>query len=170
MTSGRVESMSGSMRPVAHSRMTREPNSGGPLIYADERRYPHGKITADIAGAFYRVYNELGRGFLESVYRRAMTIELAERGLVVRAEAPLVVRFRGSVVGAFRADLLVEEAVIVEVKACRAPAPEHEPQVLNYLRASGLEVGLLLNFGPTPTVRRFAFTSLRANGSDQRHS
>lgn len=144
--------------PCADSGMAEEANGGEPLMYADERRYPHGRITSEIAGAFYRVYNELGRGFVEIVYRRALAMELAERGLKVRTEAPLVVRFRGVVVGAFRADLLVEGAVIVEVKACRALTPEHAPQVLNYLRASGLEVGLLVNFGPTPTLRRFAFT------------
>jgi GxxExxY protein len=139
-------------------RVNLERQTGGPLIRADERRYPHGGVTADVIGAFYDVYNELGRGFVEAVYRRAMAIALGERGVVVDVEAPLTVRFRGVVVGAFRADLVVAGVVVVEVKACRALAPEHEAQLLNYLRASGIEVGLLLNFGPGPTVRRFAFT------------
>lgn len=91
------------------------------------------------------------------MYRRAMVLSMADRGVSVRVEVPLTVRFRGVVVGAFRADLVAAGAVIVEVKACRALSPEHESQVLNHLRASGLPVALLLNFGPKPAIRRFAY-------------
>ena len=112
---------------------------------------------------FFDVYNELGHGFLESVYREAMTIALRYEGLQVEKEFPLAVRFRGQLIGDFKADLVVKGSVIVELKAVKSLGPAHEAQVLNYLRASVLEVGLLLNFGPKPQVRRLAFSNLRKN-------
>ena len=126
---------------------------------ADERRYKHEQTTREIIGVFFDVYNELGYGFLESVYREAMTIALQYHGLQVEREFPLSARFRGQLIGNFKADLVVKGSVIVELKAVRSLEPAHEAQILNYLRASVLEVGLLLNFGPKPQVRRLAFSN-----------
>jgi GxxExxY protein len=115
---------------------------------------------------FYEVYTELGYGFLESVYRRAMPNALRAAGLEVEKELALTARFRGEVIGEFKADLLVSGSVIVELKAVRSLEPSHEAQILNYLKASVIEVGLLLNFGPRPQVRRLAFSNTRKYRSD----
>ena len=119
----------------------------------------HAQLTEQVIEAFYTVYNELGWGFLESVYEQGLAHELEMRGLRVHRQRELTVRYRDVVVGEFRVDLLVEEALIVEIKAAAALAPAHESQLLNYLRASGLEVGLLLNFGPRPSIRRRVLTA-----------
>jgi GxxExxY protein len=132
-----------------------------PQMNADERRYKHECTTRTIIGVFFDVYNELGYGFLESVYREAMAIALRAEGLTVEKEFALVARFRGHVIGAFKADLVVSGSVIVELKAVRSLDRVHEAQTLNYLRASVLEVGLLFNFGPRPQVKRLAFSNIR---------
>jgi len=121
------------------------------------------KPPRGIIGVFFDVYNELGFGFLESVYREAMVIALTAEGLQVDKEFALSARFRGQTVGTFKADLVVSGSVVVELKAVKALERTHEAQILNYLRASVLEVGLLLNFGPKPQVRRLAFSNLRKN-------
>ncbi len=108
-----------------------------------------------IGGAFYRVYNTLGFGFLESVYANALTHEMTKRGLRVEREVPVRVWYDGHPVGTFRVDVLVEGAVVVEIKAARALGPTDPQQVLNYLRGTNLEVGLLLHFGPKPSFKRF---------------
>ena len=123
--------------------------------------FRHQDLTGQVIGVFYQVYNELGHGFLESVYENAMEIALSSANLHVKRQFPLPVFFRGLQIGDFRADLLVEEAVIVEVKAARSLEPVHEAQLLNYLRASQLEIGLLLNFGPEPQIKRFVFSNDR---------
>ena len=107
----------------------------------------HKEITDAVIRAYYDVYNSLGVGFLESVYLKAVVLALVEKGLKVQAQAPLTVKFRGHVVGEFYADLLVEGRVIVELKVARSLAAEHESQLINYLRATGIRVGLLVNFG-----------------------
>ena len=104
-------------------------------------------LTRSIIGCAFNVSNELGSGFLESVYENAMMVALNAQSISVRAQAPINVYFREQVVGVFFADLLVEDQVIVELKAARALAPEHQAQVINYLKATGIEAGLLLNFG-----------------------
>lgn len=114
----------------------------------------HGDITHGIIGAFYQVYKCLGYGFSESVYQRAMPIELSRRGLDSAREVALTVRYCDEVVGEFRADLIVEGKVIVECKVGAAVIQAHEMQLLNYLSATGLRVGLILNFGPRPSFRR----------------
>ena len=124
-------------------------------------RLRSGEVTERTIGVFYDVYNELGFGFLEDVYARSMSLALAEAGLTVRAEEPIVVRFRHHVVGEYRADLVVEHCVLVELKAVRELSPAHDAQVLNYLRATRYEVGLLLNFGPRPSFRRLVFENAR---------
>lgn len=106
-----------------------------------------GKITEAIIGCAFEVINELGVGFLESVYEKSLAIALQEKGLQVQCQHPIQVRFRNRVVGEYYADLLVEGKVIVELKAVKAIAPEHQAQIINYLKATGIEVGLLINFG-----------------------
>jgi GxxExxY protein len=105
------------------------------------------RLTEKIIGACFEVLNELGSGFLESVYHKALALALLQAGLKVQEEAPLKVLFRCQVVGEFYADILVEDQVVLELKAVRALSGEHEAQLLNYLKATGMKVGLLLNFG-----------------------
>jgi GxxExxY protein len=121
----------------------------------------HEETTEKIIGVFYEVYNELGHGFLESVYAQSMAIALSEAGLQVLQQAPITVRFRGQIVGDFRADLLVNNSVIVELKAARAIENAFEAQAMNYLRATEIEIGLLMNFGPKPEFRRFIYDNER---------
>jgi GxxExxY protein len=121
----------------------------------------HGELTREIIGAFFDVYNELGYGFVESVYQRALPVALAARGVRSEREVPLTVRFRGAVVGDYRADLVVDGRVIVESKVAEKILPVHEMQLLNYLRATGIVVGLVLCFGPRPTFRRLLLTSAK---------
>lgn len=118
----------------------------------------HSDLTEKIIRAYYRVYNELGYGFLERVYENALAIALQEEGLEITQQAPISVYFAGKVVGEYFADLLVANLVIVELKAAKAIAPEHEAQLLNYLKATKKPVGLLLNFGPEPQIKRKAMT------------
>lgn len=112
-----------------------------------ERNNLHNELTESIIGCAFEVINELGSGFLESVYENAMIVALSEAGLSVQSQVPVPVSFRGKRVGDFYADLLVESKVLVELKAVRAIAPEHQAQIINYLNATGIEVGLLINFG-----------------------
>jgi len=121
----------------------------------------HEEITERIIGVFYEVYNELGHGLIESVYEQSMAIALSEAGLQVVRQAPITVHFRGQVVGDFRADLLVNNQVIVELKAASAIERAFEAQVMNYLRATKVEVGLLMNFGPKPEFKRFIYDNER---------
>ena len=106
---------------------------------------------------FYEVYNELGHGFLESVYHRSLLLALQSVGLNVSSRVDIPVWFRGSEVGHFQADILVEQCVLLELKAARALESAHRAQLLNYLRATEIEVGLLLNFGEKPEVKRLIF-------------
>ena len=119
----------------------------------------HKDITEKIINAFYTVYNELGRGFLESVYENAITIELELINLKVEKQKKIDVHYKGSIVGEFRPDLIVNDSVIIELKAISKLRPEHETQLLNYLKATKIEVGLLLNFGDEPEFKRFIFSN-----------
>ncbi|NQT63801.1 MAG: GxxExxY protein [Candidatus Marinimicrobia bacterium] len=121
----------------------------------------HSEVTDKIIKAFYEVYNELGSGFLESVYESAMEIVLKDFGLIVERQRGLPVFFRGQNLSLFRADLVVNHKVILELKAVKSLAPEHEAQLLNYLKATDIEVGLLINFGPKPSFKRFVFGNSR---------
>ncbi len=123
-----------------------------------QRRWNHlyDDLTQSIIGCAFEVINELGSGFLESVYENAMVLALSEAGLPVQSQVPIPVTFRGQRVGDFYADLLVDGKVIVELKAARAIVPEHQAQIINYLNATGIEVGLLINFGnPKLELKRF---------------
>ena len=123
--------------------------------------FKHGDLTEKVIGVFFDVYNELGFGFLESVYHRALLIAIAEAGLKAETSVALPVFFRGHVVGEFVADILVESVVILELKAADALVSPHDSQLLNYLKATDCEVGLLLNFGPKPKFKRLAFANER---------
>ena len=127
----------------------------------DSENFKHQELTRIIIQVFYEVYNELGHGFLESVYQEAMLIVLREKCMTVEAQRPLPVWFRGGKIGDFRPDLIVGDAVVVELKAARALEPVREAQLLNYLRASDIEVGLVLNFGPVPRMKRMVFANER---------
>ncbi|HXU37574.1 MAG TPA: GxxExxY protein [Blastocatellia bacterium] len=107
----------------------------------------HEELTGKILEASFEVMRELGAGFLEGVYQNALLIALRQKSIKAEARVGLLVRFRGEVVGEYYADLFVEGKVIVELKAVKALAPEHLAQVINYLKATGIEVGLLINFG-----------------------
>ena len=123
--------------------------------------YEHSDLTEQIIGAFYAVYSALGYGFLENVYVKALIIELEHRGLQVKHEFPIKVYYAGRLVGEYFADLVVNDLVILEIKAVRILANEHEAQLLNYLKATSYEVGLLLNFGPKPETKRRSFDNTR---------
>jgi GxxExxY protein len=119
----------------------------------------HAEITKAVIGCAFEVANELGAGFLESVYEKALLLALRQKGLSVAAKHPICVQFRGECVGDFCADLFVQGKVIVELKAVKAILPEHQAQVINYLNATGIEVGLLINFGsPKLEYKRFTRT------------
>lgn len=105
------------------------------------------EITDKIIGCAFEVINELGSGFLESVYEKALVIALQEKGLSVLSQFPIKVYFKEKCVGEFYADLFVEEKVIVELKTVKTILPEHKAQIINYLKGTGIEVGLLINFG-----------------------
>jgi GxxExxY protein len=118
--------------------------------------YPEQDLTQKILEAAFTVHNTLGAGFLEKVYSNALLYELQNAGLVCEREVAYQVRYRDAVVGDYFADLIVEKRVLVELKACASLDSIHEAQILNYLRASGIHVGLLLNFGkPRLEYRRF---------------
>ncbi len=118
------------------------------MLYSD--------LTRAVIGCAFDVQNELGSGFLESVYEKAMLISLDEAGIPARSQVPIGVHFRGQPVGDFYADLLVDEKVIVELKAVERLTPQHKAQVINYLNATGIPVGLLINFGsPKVDFQRF---------------
>ena len=117
----------------------------------------HKEITGKIIEGFYTVYNVLGYGFLEKAYENAMDIELRKAGLGVIQQKNIKVYYAGEEIGDYFADLLVENMVIVELKAAEAICDEHEAQLINYLRATEIEVGLLLNFGKKPEFKRKIF-------------
>lgn len=111
-------------------------------------------LTERVIGCAYRVHNGLGAGFLEKVYENAMCLELDRSGISVRQQAPIPVTYRGQVVGDFAADLLIDDRLVVELKAVQQIIKEHEVQLVNYLAATGIEDGLLINFGSSVEVRR----------------
>jgi GxxExxY protein len=128
-------------------------SAGGELL--------HGEITGKIIGAFYAVYDELGYGFLESVYRQALSIELRERELDVQVEVPIEVCYKGKVVGRYRADIVAGHVIVLELKATRVVDDSGRKQLVNLLAATNLEVGLLLHFGPKPAFERLVYENSR---------
>ena len=129
--------------------------------------YLHKELTSNVIQAFYKVYNTLGYGFLEKVYENAMRIELTRMNIPVEQQKNIKVYYESEQVGDYFADILVHELVIVELKAAENICEEHEAQLLNYLKATDIEVGLLLNFGKKAEIKRKIFMNknkkLRAN-------
>ena len=121
--------------------------------------YKYSDLTEAIIKCFYKVYNELGYGFLEKVYHNALLIELQNEELKVESQKPIKVSCQGDVVGEYYADIIVEDVVILELKATETVTEAHEFQLINYLKATDVEVGLLLNFGKKPQVKRKVFTN-----------
>ena len=117
------------------------------------------EITDKIIKAFYKVYNDLGYGFLERVYENALFIELTDMGLKCEKQRPIDVFYKEVKVGNYFADIIVEDKIILELKAAEGIAEEHEFQLVNYLKATEIEVGLLLNFGKAPEFKRKIFTN-----------
>ena len=119
--------------------------------------YRHSDITREIIAAAYRVHKELGHGFLEKVYKNALAIELGQSGLNCAVEVPLKVSYRGQLVGEYCADIIVDNKIIIEAKAVSKLDSAHEVQLVNYLKATGKQIGLLINFGQTVEVKRRIF-------------
>ncbi len=121
----------------------------------------HEALTEEIIYWFYQVHNKLGFGFLEKVYKNALYLELTDAGLKCETEKPINVYYNGKVVGVFYADIVVDDKVILELKAVESMCKEHEYQLINYLKACELEVGLLLNFGKKAEMKRLIYTNDR---------
>ena len=118
----------------------------------------HSELTGQIIKAFYKVYNTLGYGFLEKIYENALVIELKKMGFHLSQQYNIKVYYDGEIVGDYFADIIVEENVIIELKSSESLRKEHKLQLINYLKATEKEVGLLLNFGKTPEFKRAIFT------------
>jgi GxxExxY protein len=121
----------------------------------------HESITSTILKVYYEVYNELGYGFLEKVYQNAMYLELQSLGFKVEAQKQIKVYFKKQLVGEYYSDLLVEDKVIIELKATELLMNIHVAQIMNYLKATPIEVGMLLNFGEEPEFKRLIYTNNR---------
>ena len=126
-------------------------------IHTDFQDSKHKTLTAAIISIFYKVYNILGYGFLEKVYENAMMYEFKKAGISAASQSPIAVKYEKEIIGEYFADILVDDKVIVEIKAAKRLAPDHKAQLLNYLKATDKEVGLLLNFGPKPEISRKVF-------------
>ncbi|WP_204273716.1 GxxExxY protein [Draconibacterium mangrovi] len=124
--------------------------------------YKYSDLTEAIIKCFYKVYNELGYGFLKKVYHNALLIELQNEELKVESQKPIKVSYQGDVVGEYYADIIVEDVVILELKATETVTEAHEFQLINYLKATNIEIGLLLNFGKKPEIRRKIFTNKKS--------
>jgi GxxExxY protein len=124
-----------------------------------ENDYLYKDLSSDIIKRFYIVYNKLGYGFLEKVYEKALKYELEKVGFQVDRQKPINVYYETELVGEYFADLLVENKIIIELKASESLCEEHEHQLINYLKATDTEVGLLLNFGKKPEVKRKIFSN-----------
>ena len=128
---------------------------------SDFQDYKYTELTEKVINVFYKVYNKLGYGFLEKVYENALILELKKLNLQAVPQKPIKVIYDNVIIGEYFADILVEDKLIIEIKAAKNIADEHEAQLLNYLKATDIEVGLLLNFGKKPEVKRKAFDNKR---------
>ena len=133
----------------------------GTQINADFQDFKYLDLTEKTIEIFDKVYNRLGYGFLEKIYENAMMLELEKAAISSFAQFPISVIYEGEIMGEYFADILIEDKVILEIKAAKNLTSKHEAQLLNYLKATNVEVGLLLNFGSTPEVKRKAFDNLR---------
>ena len=127
----------------------------------------HQELTAQIIQCAYTVHNTLGFGFLEAVYQNALLIELEKNGLKAVKETPIRVSYSNQIVGDYVADILVEDKIILELKSVKELHPAYEAQLTNYLKATGLEVGLLINFGESVEIKRKVFTPPQADETSQ---
>ena len=127
------------------------------LMNTEQQNFKHSELTEKIINIFYKVYNRLGYGFLEKVYENALMIEFRKQSIPAVSQSPVKVLYEGSIIGEYFADILVDNKVIVEIKATKYLVKENEAQLLNYLKATDSEVGLLFNFGPKPEIKRKAF-------------
>ena len=123
------------------------------------KKYLHEELTSKIINCFYTVYNKLGYGFLEKVYENSLKLELEKHGLSVEKQKPIKVYYENKEVGEYFADLIVENKIIIEIKAAESLCKEHELQIINYLKATEIEIGLLLNFGKKPEIKRKIFSN-----------
>ena len=123
--------------------------------------YKHKDITEKIIGAAYNVHNTLGSGFLEKVYQKSLAIELQALGFSFDMEKPIKVYYKGELVGDYIADIIVEDKVILEIKAIKELSNIHEVQLVNYLKATGIEVGLLINFGTSVEIKRRVMDAIK---------
>jgi GxxExxY protein len=141
-----------------------------PLMHADQRGLIHGDLTHRLIGIFFNLYNEIGHGFLESVYEQAFSVVLAKNNIFFQRQVAIPVWFHSQKIGEFRADLLVDGKVLIELKTRRDIDLAWEKQLLNYVRATEVEVGLLFNFGPTAQFRRYVFENSKKNPRNPRES
>jgi GxxExxY protein len=139
------------------------------MINVDEN-YKYSELTDKIIGCAYKVYNELGAGFLEKIYENALVIELKDAGLSVEQQYPIKVYYHENIIGDYVADIVVEDKIIVELKAVNTLVRAHEVQLVNYLKATKFQVGLLINFGDQITVKRKVLSKNQRNHKNQRKS
>lgn len=128
-------------------------------VFLKDLNMIHEEKTKEILKAFFTVYNKLGYGFLEKVYQNALLIELKKSGFSCEGQKPIKVFYESFLVGDYYADIIVDNCIILELKAAEALCEEHEYQLINYLKATEIEIGLLLNFGKKPEFRRKIFTN-----------
>jgi GxxExxY protein len=121
----------------------------------------HKSLSDSILKAYYEVYNELGYGFLEKVYQNALYIELKSQGFKMEAQKQIKVYYKSQMVGEYFADLIIDDSITLELKACECLMDEHQAQLLNYLKATKVEIGILLNFGTIPEFKRLIYTNDR---------
>jgi GxxExxY protein len=129
------------------------------MMVMDTEKFKHTEITEKIIKGYYTVYNQLGFGFLEKVYENAMAIELRKLNMKVELQRAIKVYYDGHEVGFYIADIIVDDCIIIELKAAESLCEQHEAQLTNYLRATDIEVGLLFNFGKTAQLKRKAFSN-----------
>ena len=123
-----------------------------------KERLVHEELTKSVLGAFFEVYNTLGFGFLESNYASALQIELRLRGHIIQREVPLEISYKGQRIGSYRIDMIVDSSLVIEIKSTPSLPPTAQRQLLNYLKATDLPVGLVLHFGPKPAFHRQVYT------------
>ncbi|MBN1632768.1 MAG: GxxExxY protein [Ignavibacteria bacterium] len=124
-------------------------------------KYIHQELTEKVIKYYYKIYNTLGFGFLEKVYEKSLILELTKNGIFFEKQKPIKIYYDSEIVGDYIADIIVENKIILEIKATEILKEEHELQLINYLKATQIELGLLLNFGKVPEIRRKIFTNDR---------
>ncbi len=129
------------------------------IIRMNDKDYPYKELTQEIIGAAYEVHNELGSGFVEKVYENALAFELRNKGFSIDQQKPVTVSYKGVTAGDFIADLVINNTILLEIKAVRSITKEFEAKLLHYLKSTGLPVGLIINFSESVQVKRKVFSS-----------